>query len=154
MRPFRFLLICVIIALVAAGLLLLDLWPWHPTSWRAWLLFFVIALPVTIAGEWLAEAVLNNPLSKSVDRATTGRSFSWYRIGYLLGLALLVLGPLFLGRHLLRFSQVRRRAGASGSPVWTYRKEWEALFVQHRRMVAGLIRRSRRDCSLETRTWE
>jgi len=100
MRPFRFLLGYVVVALVAAGLLLLNLWPWHPTSWRAWLLFLVIASPVMIAGEWFGETVLNNPLSKSVDRATASRSFSWLRIVYLLGLGLLVLGLLFLGKHL------------------------------------------------------
>jgi hypothetical protein len=44
--------------------------------------------------------VLNNPPSKSVDRATASRSFSWLRIGYLLGLALLVLALVFLGKRL------------------------------------------------------
>jgi hypothetical protein len=34
-----------------------------------------------IVGEWLGETVLNNPLSKSVDRAIGSRSFSWLRIG-------------------------------------------------------------------------
>ena len=99
-RPFRALLRYVVVALVAAGLLLLNLWPWHPTSWRAWLLFGVLALPGWIVSEWLGETVLNNPLSKRVDRATVSRSFSWLRIVYLLGLALLVLGLLFLGEHL------------------------------------------------------
>jgi hypothetical protein len=100
MRPLRLLLRYPVVALAAAGLLLLNLWPWHPTSWRAWLLFVVLALPVMIVGEWLAETVFNNPLSKSVDRATASRSFSWFRIGYLLGLALLLLALLFVGKRL------------------------------------------------------
>ena len=99
MRPLRFLLTYLAVALVAAGLLLLNVWPWHPTSWRAWLLFGVLALPGWIVSEWLGETMLNNPLSKRVDRATVSRSFSWLRIGYLLGLALLVLGLLSVGRH-------------------------------------------------------
>ena len=100
MRPLRLLLRYLVVALAAAGLLLLNLWPWHPASWRAWLLFVVLALPVMIVGEWLAETVLNNPLSKSVDRATASRSFSWFRIGHLLGLALLLLALLFVGKRL------------------------------------------------------
>ena len=50
MRLLRILLTYLIIALVAAGLLLLNLWPWHPTSWRVWLLFLVLALPVSDRG--------------------------------------------------------------------------------------------------------
>jgi len=99
MRPFRILLGYLIVATIAAALLLVDLWPWHPTSWRVWLLLVAIALPVLIVGEWFGEALFNNPLSHSVGRATASRSFSWLRIGYLLGLALLVLGLLFLAMH-------------------------------------------------------
>ena len=100
MRLLRISLKYLVIALAAAGLLLLNLWPWHPSSWRAWLLFVVLALPVTILVEWLAETVLNNPLSKSVDCATASRSFSWLRIGYLVALAILVFALLFLGTRL------------------------------------------------------
>ena len=98
--PLRILITYLVVALVAAGLLLVDLWPWHPTSWRVWLLFVVLALPVLIAGEWLGQAVFTNPLSQSVDRATASRSFSWLRIGYLVGLAVLLVGLLFLAKHL------------------------------------------------------
>jgi hypothetical protein len=100
MRPLRFLLGYLVVALVAAGLLLLNLWPWHPTSWRTWLLFVVLALPITIVGEWFGETALNNRLSKSVDRATASRSFSWVRIAYLLALVLLVLALLFFGQRI------------------------------------------------------
>ena len=104
MRPLRILLSYLIVAVIAAGLLLANLWPWHPTSWRVWLLFLILALPILIVGEWLGEAVFNNPLSQSVNRITATRSFSWLRIGYLLGLALLLLalvpGLLFLAKHL------------------------------------------------------
>ena len=100
MRLLRLLLMYLLVAFVAAGLLLLDLWPWHPSSWRAWLLFVVLALPVTLLVEWLGETVLNNPLSRSVDRGTASRSFSWLRIGYLVALAILVFALLFLGSRL------------------------------------------------------
>ena len=100
MRPLRFLLGYLVVALVAAGLLLLNLWPWHPSSWRTWLLFVVLALPITIVVEWLGETVLNKLLSKSVDRATASRSFSWLRIAYLVALVLLVLALLFFGQRI------------------------------------------------------
>jgi hypothetical protein len=61
----------------------------------------VLALPALLLSEWLGEGMLTNPLSKSVDRATANSSFSWLRIGYLLALAILVFGSLFLAQHLM-----------------------------------------------------
>ena len=90
----------LLVALVAAGLLLVNVWPWHPVSWRAWLLFVVLAPPVLIAGEWIGEKMLTNPLSRSVDRATARNSFSWLRIAYLLTVVVLVLGVVSMVRHL------------------------------------------------------
>ena len=100
MRPLHTLLRYLAVALVAAGLLLLDVWPRHPTSWHAWLLFVALALPALLLVEWLAEGMLTNPLSKSVDRATAHSSFSWLRIGYVLALAIFVLALLLLAQHL------------------------------------------------------
>jgi hypothetical protein len=91
---------CLLVTLVATGLLLVDVWPWHPISWHAWLLLVVLALPVLIAGEWLGEKMLTNPLSRSVDRATAESSFSWLRIAYLLAVLVFVLGVLAIMRHL------------------------------------------------------
>ena len=65
MRLLRILLTYLIIALVAAGLLLLNLWPWHPTSWRVWLLFLVLALPVSDRG--LQGEILQHGFHKRVN---------------------------------------------------------------------------------------
>lgn len=99
-RLLRIVVGYLLVALVAAGLLLVNVWPWHPVSWRAWLLFVVLAPPVLIAGEWIGEKMLTNPLSRSVDRATARNSFSWLRIAYLLTVVVLVLGVVSMVRHL------------------------------------------------------
>ena len=90
-RLLRILVGYLLVALVATGLLLVNVWPWHPISWRAWLLFVVLAPPVLMAGDWIGEMMLTNTLSRSVDRATARNSFSWLRIAYLL--TLFVFGP-------------------------------------------------------------
>jgi hypothetical protein len=91
MRALRILVISLLVAPIAAGILLVDVWPWHPRSWHAWLLLVILALPILIAGEWVGEKMLTNPLSRSVDRATAKRSFSWVRVVYLLALTIAVL---------------------------------------------------------------
>jgi hypothetical protein len=98
-RLLRILVSYLLVALVASGLLLLNVWPWHPISWRAWLLFVVLAPPVLIAGDWIGGMMLTNPLSRSVDRATARNSFSWLRIAYVLALIVFVLGAASIVRH-------------------------------------------------------
>ena len=55
-----------------------------------------------IAGEWIGEKLLTNPLSRSVDRGTAKSSFSWLRIAYLLVVFVFILGLLAIVRHLFR----------------------------------------------------
>ena len=100
MRALRNLLTSPLVGLVAAGILLVDVWPWHPHSWHTWFLFVILALPISIAGEWVGEKILTNSLSRSVDQATAKRSFSWLRVAYLFALAALALGTLAVVQHL------------------------------------------------------
>jgi hypothetical protein len=100
MRALRIVLISLLVAPAAAGMLLLYLRPWHPHSWDAWLLCVILALPILVASEWVEGNLLTHPLSRSVDRATAQSAFSWLRIAYVLGVVILVLGVVAVVMHL------------------------------------------------------
>lgn len=95
-RLLRFVAIYLLVAGTTAVFLLISLWPWRPSSLEGWVLYAIWALPVVIAGEWVCDKVLANPVSRVVDRITRPHRFSWLRIGYLVALvlALIVLGLL------------------------------------------------------------
>jgi hypothetical protein len=80
-----------LLAGTAAVLLLIPLWPWRPSSLQSWILYAVLTLPIMVAGEWVGDKILHNPLSNAVDRVTGRRQFSWLRIVYLLTLALVFI---------------------------------------------------------------
>jgi hypothetical protein len=91
-RLLRFVAIYLLVAGAAAVLLLIPLWPWRPSSTQGWALYALLALPIVIAGEWIGDRVLDNRLSRAVDRATRQHQFSWFRIAYLLVLTLALIG--------------------------------------------------------------
>jgi hypothetical protein len=80
----RFAWFYSVVSVFATIALLVDTWPHHPTSLRAWSFLFVIAFPVTVLGEWLAEGLLSNPLSAAVERRTARSRLSPMRIAYCL----------------------------------------------------------------------
>lgn len=86
----RFVMVYLIVSAFASIALLADTWPYHPTSLPAWSFLFVVAIPVTVVGEWLAEGVLNNPVSASVERRTRQTAFSWTRVAYYLAVYVLL----------------------------------------------------------------
>ena len=86
----RFAWFYSVVSVFATIALLVDTWPHHPTSLRAWSFLFVIALPVTVLGEWLSEGLLSNPLSAAVDRRARGSRVSWTRIAYCLAVYVLL----------------------------------------------------------------
>jgi hypothetical protein len=100
-RWLRFSGIYLIAALFAVGVLLINLWPWHPRSWQAWLLFVVLAPPLLLAGELLGEAALHNPVADAVGRATSRKTFSWMRVTYGVTAALTLTGTALLAAHFL-----------------------------------------------------
>jgi hypothetical protein len=53
------------------------------------LVLLIIALPMTVLGEWLSDRALHSSLSLAVDARTRRSQFSWLRIGYILALYLL-----------------------------------------------------------------
>lgn len=72
-------------------LVLLQFYPARPDTWLGWGLLFVVALPLTLAAEFLGALVFRNPLSQAVERRTRGHRFSWLRVLTGLGVLLLVL---------------------------------------------------------------
>ena len=86
----RFVIGYLTVSACAGIALLADTWPYHPTSLLAWSFLFVVAVPVTVIGEWLAEGVLNNPVSAIVERRTRQTTFSWTRVVYYLAVYVLL----------------------------------------------------------------
>jgi hypothetical protein len=78
-RLLRIVVTCLLVAAIATVLLIFDLWPWHPSSPLGWNLFAVSALPILIAGEWVGEKIVDNPVSKGVDRSNDAQSHSHTR---------------------------------------------------------------------------
>jgi hypothetical protein len=90
MKPIlRFICIYSAVSLIAAIGLLVDTWPRYPTSPIEWGLLLVIALPVTVLGEWLVDGTRKNSLSRAIENKTRAARFAWLRIGYHLALYVL-----------------------------------------------------------------
>jgi hypothetical protein len=85
----RYIAVYLIVSLLAALALLVDTWPHYPRSLRSWALLLVIALPVTVLGDWLSDSALSNSLSLAIETRTRGARVSWLRIGYYLALYVL-----------------------------------------------------------------
>lgn len=85
-RILRFISIYLIVSVLAAVALLVDTWPIYPRSLLRWILLLIIAVPVSVLGEWLSDGALSCSLSLAVEARTRGSQFSWLRIGYYLAL--------------------------------------------------------------------
>jgi len=70
----------VVISVVLGALALFLSFPARPTTGIGWLLLFALALPLTLIGELVGDALFRNPLSQAVEKRTQRRSFSWLRI--------------------------------------------------------------------------
>lgn len=81
---------------LAAAQLLVYSFPIYPKTLAGWALFFILALPVTIAMELACELIWRNKLAKWVDARSEGISTSPLRIMYLL-LAMFLLFAVILG---------------------------------------------------------
>jgi len=85
----RYIAAYLIVCLLAAAALLVDTWPHYPRSLRAWALLLVIALPVTVLGDWLTDSALSGSFSLASEARTRGSRIAWLRIGYYLALYVL-----------------------------------------------------------------
>lgn len=83
-----FVCMYLIIAVLAAAALLIDTWPLYPRSPLEWGLLALIALPVSVLGDWLSDRALSSPLSLAPARARKKRLW-WLRIAYCVALYVL-----------------------------------------------------------------
>ena len=99
--------IYVVFGFVYGLLALLLLFPFHPITLTGWVIWFVAALPVTIAGEAIGSAVFNRKTGRAIDPSVQRVSVG--RIGYGVVAALLLLFVVFFVVYLL---------GAAGGEFW------------------------------------
>jgi hypothetical protein len=88
-KVIRFLLIYLALSSFAVVALFIDTWPHYPHGPLDWGLLFVIALPVTLLGEWLSDNALSSSLSLAVEARAKGHQLSWLRVSYYLALYIL-----------------------------------------------------------------
>ena len=94
-RIAQFLAIYVAASLMLGGLFLLQSFPERPQSLTGWAMLFALAIPLTVVGEAVGELLFRNRLTRAVEDATRTRSFSWFRIAYVLSVALAVIAALW-----------------------------------------------------------
>jgi len=87
-KIFRFAVIYLILSALAALGVLIDTWPRYPHSVIQWSILLIIALPLSVLGEWLADRTLRSRMSHAVENRTKGAELSWLRVGYLLALTI------------------------------------------------------------------
>ena len=74
------------VALLSALALGIDSWPHLPRTPLEWALLLLIALPVSVLGDWLTDGALSRILER---RSRSTGSFSFLRIGQHLALYVL-----------------------------------------------------------------
>jgi putative copper export protein len=88
MRWLRVLGIYALLSGLLAGLMLLQAFPARPETPLGWILLFVLALPLALAGEWAGDKLLNNKLGRYVDDKAKEQRISIVRIIFALGVYL------------------------------------------------------------------
>ncbi|GEM_PF-4557860 len=81
-RVLKFVGLYLAASIFAAAGMLFYAAPYHPKSLSGWTLFFLLALPITFAGEAIGEAVWRNRIAKKIESGTAGRPISGRRMGY------------------------------------------------------------------------
>lgn len=96
MRKF-FLLLCwlTVLAAIAGFGMLLSVFPRHPQTFKGWVWLFVLALPITLLGEFLGDRLWKNRLAQTIEQRTANQTLSLLRIAYGLAVMLFVLVAAF-----------------------------------------------------------
>jgi hypothetical protein len=81
---------------MAAVALLIYCFPSYPKSLLGWILLFIFALPITVAGEWMGGLITENRLAQKIENETTSEPVSIVRMIYLL-FALLLAFAIYFG---------------------------------------------------------
>ena len=95
------------LSLVVGLIGLAAAYPEIPSTPRAWVALFALALPVLLAAEVLGHFLWNNRAARFVDDSTRGKSLSLARIAYGVLAILLLIGLGFvaiLGWRMVRLS--------------------------------------------------
>ena len=101
MKPaLRIAAACALLSAVLGVLALLQSFPARPASCLDWLLLFALALPFTIAAEFVGELIFRSRVSQAVERRTKEKPFSWLRILAALAIMLLVVAVMFFAGQL------------------------------------------------------
>lgn len=90
-----YLVVCVLYGLFA----LLLFFPFHPITTTGWIVWFLAALPVSMAGEAVGAAVFNKKSGETINPDTDHLSAG--RIGYGVVVTLILLVVLFVIAGLL-----------------------------------------------------
>jgi hypothetical protein len=85
----KFIGIYLALALAAGVMALLQLWPWQPKTAIGWGALLILALPVTVAGEWIGQRIFNKRVSDSLGASAEPGSIAWMRVAY--GVAVVVV---------------------------------------------------------------
>ncbi|HET7831538.1 MAG TPA: hypothetical protein VFK88_01095 [Gallionella sp.] len=81
-RVLKFLGWYIAASFAAALAMLLFAFPDYPRTITGWLVFFLLALPVTLVGEATGNMLWRNRVALAVEEHSAGQSLSWLRIAY------------------------------------------------------------------------
>jgi hypothetical protein len=92
----RFLAWYIVGAIIAGMLLLFEAFPYHPKSKGGWLVFFLAALPIALAGEGIG-VVLGLHSADRPGEQRSGGAVPWQAVGKLLMVFLVFIGVVAVG---------------------------------------------------------
>jgi hypothetical protein len=101
-----FIPVYLIVCTLAAFALLVDTWPRVPRSWLTWGLLPVVALPVTVLGDWLSDNALSTSLSLATAHRARRSRLAWVRFGYCLAMYILFAVCTVFVLHWLQLAPV------------------------------------------------
>ena len=97
-RLLTFVVLYLTLSTAAVLALLGGVFPNHPKTVTGWALLFVLALPLTLAGELVGEFLWRNRIAHAIAARSSGSSLSFLRLGYAFAVMFLFF-VLALGVH-------------------------------------------------------
>jgi hypothetical protein len=86
----RFAAVYCAISAVLFSLILVQEFPWKPSSISGWLALFFLVVPFCAGIELAGAFLLRNRVSQAIENRTAHRKFSWLRVGYFFLVGLVV----------------------------------------------------------------
>jgi len=97
-RLLTFIGLYVALSVVAAIALLAGIFPQYPKTLGGWALLLALALPLTLAGEFVGEFFWRNRIAQAIATRSSGSSLSLLRLSYAFAVMLLCFA-LAVGIH-------------------------------------------------------